>query len=146
MYDNIVRPRHERLWSYIRTRLAEINPGVKLMLHSCGNVRPFISRWIEMGLDILDPIQPNAAGMSPKELKADFGSKLTFHGGIDLQHILPYGSVAEVRQHVADYIQALAPGGGYILAPAHNVQSDVPPENLTAIRDALRTVGKYPIQ
>jgi uroporphyrinogen decarboxylase len=137
MYDRIVRPRHERLWSFIKGRLADTNPGVKLMLHSCGNVRPFISRWIEMGLDILDPIQPNAVGMSPKGLKADFGSRLTFHGGIDLQEVLPYGSVADVRQHVAQTIQALAPGGGYIVAPAHNVQSDVPPENLVAIRDTI---------
>jgi uroporphyrinogen decarboxylase len=146
MYDRIVRPRHARLWSYVKERLAEINPGVKLMLHSCGNVRPFISRWIEMGLDILDPIQPNAAGMDPAGLKADFGDRLTFHGGLDLQEILPFGSLDDVRRHVADYLHTLAPGGGYILAPAHNVQSDVPVENLVAIRDANLELGKYPIR
>lgn len=146
MYDQVVRPRHARLWSFVKQRLADVNPSVKLMLHSCGNVRPFISRWIEMGLDILDPIQPHAAGMSPKELKADFGDRLTFHGGIDLQVILPFGSVEDVRRHVTECLQALAPGGGYIVAPAHNVQSDVPSENLLALRDTVLTAGRYPIQ
>jgi hypothetical protein len=69
------------------------------MLHSCGAVRTFIPDWLEMGLDILDPIQPMAKGMDPLQLKADFGNGLTFHGGIDAQHVLPYGTEEEVRQH-----------------------------------------------
>ena len=84
------------------------------MLHSCGNVRGFIPDWIEMGLDILDPIQPNAKGMDPFALKKDFGDRMSFHGGIDAQYILPFGTPEEVRQHTRKYIQSLAPGGGFL--------------------------------
>jgi uroporphyrinogen decarboxylase len=108
-------------------------------------VRPFIPTWIEMGLDILDPIQPRARLMEPEGLKRDFGDRLVFHGGMDIQHTLPFGTPEDVAQDVRRYIQALAPGGGYIVAPAHNVQSDVPPENLVAIRDAIQAYGNYPI-
>jgi uroporphyrinogen decarboxylase len=108
-------------------------------------VRPFIPTWIDMGLNILDPVQPRAVGMEPEGLKRDFGDKLTFHGGIDLQYTLPFGTVAEVQAEVKRYIEALAPGGGYIVSPAHNVQSDVPPANLVAIRDAILEYGWYPI-
>jgi uroporphyrinogen decarboxylase len=146
LFDALVRPRFERLWSCARKKLKEKNPGGKLMVHSCGNVRPFIPAWIEMGLDILDPIQPRVRGMEPEGLKRDFGDRLVFHGGIDLQYTLPFGSVEEVGQEVRRYMRALAPGGGYIVAPAHNVQSDVPPANLVAIRDAIEAYGYYPIR
>jgi uroporphyrinogen decarboxylase len=116
------------------------------MLHSCGAIRTFIPDWIDMGLDILDPIQPNARGMNPFELKRDFGDNLSFHGGIDAQFVLPFGSCEDVRQATRTYIQALAPGGGYIVAPVHNVQGDVPPENLIAMRDAVEEFGYYPIR
>ncbi len=140
MYENYVRPRFERLWSVAKAKLKEKNSSAKLMLHSCGNVRAFIPSWIEMGLDILDPIQPKANGMEPDGLKHDFGDRLVFHGGIDIQEILPFGSPEDVKREVRRYIRALGSGGGYIVAPAHNVQSDVPPENLVAIRDAI---GEY---
>jgi uroporphyrinogen decarboxylase len=146
LFQTMVRPRFERLWSCAKAWLREKNPGGKLMVHSCGNVRPFIPAWIEMGLDILDPIQPRARGMEPEDLKRDFGERLVFHGGIDLQHTLPFGTEEEVCAEVRRYIRALAPGGGYVVAPAHNVQSDVPPANLVAIRDAIATYGRYPIQ
>jgi uroporphyrinogen decarboxylase len=99
-----------------------------------------------MGLDILDPIQPRARGMEPERLKCDYGNQLVFHGGIDIQHILPFGTPGEVMEEVRYYIKTLGPGGGYIVAPAHNVQSDVPPENLVAIRDAIEAYGYYPLQ
>jgi uroporphyrinogen decarboxylase len=146
LFNALVRPRFERLWSCAKKKLMEKNPAGKLMVHSCGNVRPFIPAWIEMGLDILDPIQPRARGMEPDGLKRDFGKQLVFHGGVDLQHTLPFGSVDDVCSEVRRYMRALAPGGGYIVAPAHNVQSDVPPANLVAIRDAIEAYGNYPIQ
>jgi len=71
---------------------------------------------------------------------------LVFHGGIDIQHTLPFGTPGEVMEEVRHYIKTLGPGGGYIVAPGHNVQSDVPPENLVAIRDAIETYGYYPLQ
>jgi uroporphyrinogen decarboxylase len=146
MFRGYLRPYLERLWHYAKAKLVEKNPHGKIMLHSCGSIRTFIPEWIEMGLDVLDPIQPNARGMSPEGLKADFGSALTFHGGIDAQHVLPFGTVEEVRQATRRYIRALAPGGGYIVAPVHNVQGDVPPQNLVAMRDAVEEFGYYPIQ
>jgi uroporphyrinogen decarboxylase len=145
MFVNYVQPYFARLWSLAKAKLREKNSPARLALHSCGNVRPFIPVWIEMGLDILDPIQPKAQGMEPAGLKRDFGDRLVFHGGIDIQEILPFGSPADVMQEVRRYIQVLGPGGGYIVAPAHNVQSDVPPENLVAIRDAIGEYGYYPI-
>jgi uroporphyrinogen decarboxylase len=144
MFHETVKPRFDRLWGMARRKIAEINPEAKLMIHSCGNVRPFLPTWIDMGLEILDPIQPRAVGMEPEGLKRDFGDQLAFHGGIDLQHTLPFGTVEEVKTEVKRYIDTLGPGGGYIVAPAHNVQSDVPPENLVAIRDAVREFGRYP--
>ena len=145
MFNRMVRPRFQRFWSFAKNKLLEKNPAGKLMIHSCGNVRPFIPDWIDMGLDVLDPIQPRAEGMEPYALKRDFGEQLTFHGGIDIQRILPFGTPEEVTDEVRRCIRALAPGGGYIVAPAHNVQSDVPPENLVAIRDAIEAYGYYPI-
>jgi uroporphyrinogen decarboxylase len=146
MFDRYVRPFHKRLWSYVKNRLADINPDAKMFLHSCGNVRAFIPAWIDLGLDILNPVQPTVAGMQPLELKQEFGSRLVFHGGIDTQQILPNGTPEQVKSHVKECIQAFAPGGGYIAAPAHNVQSDVPVANLIALRDAVLEYGTYPIQ
>jgi uroporphyrinogen decarboxylase len=145
MYEKFVQPRFERLWGYAKSKLIQKNPAGKLMLHSCGNIRPFVPSWIKMGLDVLDPIQPRAAGMEPGRLKDDFGKQLVFHGGIDIQQVLPFGTPEEVMAEVKRYIQILGPGGGYIVAPAHNVQNDVPPENLIAIRDAVMKYGVYPI-
>jgi len=145
MFRRMVRPHLERLWGYAKEMLQKKNPKAKIMLHSCGAIQPFISDWIDMKLDVLDPIQPLAKGMDPFELKAEFGEKLTFHGGIDAQHVLPFGTEEEVREHTRKYIKALAPGGGYICAPVHNVQGDVPPENLVAMRDAVEEFGYYPI-
>jgi uroporphyrinogen decarboxylase len=145
MYEKIVRPRFERLWRSAKGKYLQKNPAGKFMLHSCGNIRSFIPSWIEMGLDVLDPIQPRATGMEPERLKRDFGKQLVFHGGIDLQQVLPFGTPEEVMSEVRRYIQILGPGGGYIVAPAHNVQNDVSPENLVAMRDAVLEYGVYPI-
>jgi uroporphyrinogen decarboxylase len=145
MFRRLVRPYLEDLWGFAKLKLLEKNPNAKIMLHSCGAVRSFIPDWIDMGLDILDPVQPNAKGMDPFELKRDFGDRLSFHGGIDAQYVLPFGTPDEVCHHTRKYIQALGPGGGFILAPVHNVQGDVSPENLVAMRDAVEEFGYYPI-
>lgn len=145
MFRRMLRPYLQELWGFAKQNLQKKNPNAKIMLHSCGSVRTFIPDWIEMGLDVLDPIQPNAKGMDPFALKKDFGDRMSFHGGIDAQYVLPFGTPEEVRQHTRRYIQALAPGGGYIVAPVHNVQGDVRPENLIAMRDAVEEFGYYPI-
>ena len=145
MFNKLIRPHLQYVWSTAKEALLAQNPSGKIMLHSCGSVRPFIEDWIEMGLDALDPIQVSAKGMDTAELNEEFGDRLVFHGGIDTQHVLPFGTPEDVRQEVRQRIKDLAPGGGYIVAPIHNVQGDVPPENLIAMRDAVWELGTYPI-
>ena len=110
--------------------------GAKVMYHSCGAIHPFIRELIGLGIDILDPIQPATPEMSPQTLKAEFGSRLAFHGGIDMQQLLPHGTPQQVAGTVRHYCETLGAGGGYILAPAHLFQPDVPPENILALYDA----------
>jgi len=112
--------------------------GGRVLFHSCGAVRPFIPDLIALGIDILDPIQPVNPQMAPERLKAEFGKRLVFHGGIDMQHLLPHGSPDDVRHEVRRYCEVLGDGGGYILAPAHLFQPDVPPENLLAVYQTER--------
>jgi len=109
--------------------------GVKFMAHSCGAIRPIIPELIDMGVDILDPIQVTAAGMEPAELKHDFGDKIAFHGGISTQTTLPFGAPDDVREAVRDRIATLGAGGGYILAASHDISADTPPENIMAMYD-----------
>lgn len=107
--------------------------GLKVMLHSCGAIRPIIPELIAMGVDILNPIQVRAKGMVPEELKREFGSELCFHGGVDTQQTLPFGTQEEVAREVVDRVRVLGEGGGYILAPTHNFQRGTPVENMLAM-------------
>jgi uroporphyrinogen decarboxylase len=111
--------------------------GGKVVYHSCGLIRAFIPDLIAMGIDVLDPIQPVNPEMAPERLEADFGGRVVFHGGIDMQHLLPCGSPDDVRAEVRRYCETLGQSGGYILGPAHLFQPDVPPENIFAVYDAL---------
>ncbi len=104
--------------------------GIKVMLHSCGSIKELIPDIIEIGVDILNPIQTHAAGMIPEELKQEFGDRICFHGGVDIQHTLPFGTAEEVEAEVRDRIRVLGKNGGYILASTHNIQSDTPIENI----------------
>lgn len=107
--------------------------GVKVRYHSCGGIRPIISDLIEIGVDVLNPVQPLAAGMDPEGLKREFGGRLTFNGGIDTQRLLPYATPDEVGRTVRRLLGILAQGGGYILAPSHVFQADVPVANILAM-------------
>jgi uroporphyrinogen decarboxylase len=107
--------------------------GAKVLYHSCGAIRKFIPDLIELGVDVLDPIQPVNPDMAPERLKADFGDRLTFHGGIDMQKLLPLASPAEVSATAAHYCATVGRDGGYILCPAHLFQPEVPPENILAV-------------
>ena len=139
-------PRLRRRWEAARAYLNEVKPSIKIMFHSCGGIRPFIPDLIDIGLQILDPVQPLAAGMDAAELKQEFGDRLTFHGGVDEQQVLPFGSEQDVEQEVIRCLQAFGPGGGYILAPSHFVQADVPPANLVAMCRATHAHSRYPIE
>jgi uroporphyrinogen decarboxylase len=107
--------------------------GGRAMFHSCGMVRPFIPDLIELGVDVLDPIQPTGPEMRPEGLKRDFGDQLSFHGGMDMQDLLPHATPAQVEAEARRYCEVAGAGGGYILGPAHLFQPDVPPENILAV-------------
>lgn len=110
--------------------------GVKVMFHSCGSIVPFIERLIEIGVDVLDPIQVRAENMDPQMLKDRFGTRLCFHGSIDTQHLLPRGSPDDVVAGVRTMCDVLGRGGGFILAPSHVFQTDVPTANILALYEA----------
>lgn len=119
---------------------ASADLGLKSYYHSCGAIRPVIPDFIEMGLDVLDPIQPLAEGMEPALIKRDFGDRLTLHGGIDEQELLPHGTGRQVFEHTRQLATALGQGGGYILAPAHAIQADTPTENILAMYRAAGSI------
>ncbi|MCX6625789.1 MAG: hypothetical protein NTY38_32940 [Acidobacteria bacterium] len=129
-WRDLVAPHHERL----NRRVHEL--GARVMYHSCGAVRPFIPDLVELGVDVLDGLQFSAAGMDPAEIKSTFGGRLEFHGGMDVQSTLPFGSREEVRRVANERIAVLGAGGGYILSPTHNIQVDTPPENVVAMYEA----------
>jgi len=147
--SQLIDPEHFR--QYYKPHIARIvkamkqnAPNAKVMFHSCGNVRPEIPDFIEIGIDILNPVHVNATGMEPSKLKRDFGKDIVFWGGgVDTQRILPSGTINEVADDVKKNIDALAPGGGFVFATVHNIQSEVPPQNIMAMWKALNKYGKY---
>lgn len=144
-WRDILRPVLSRRWKAARRLLDEVAPHAFLLLHSDGSFREFIPDLIDDGIQVLDPMQVHVPGMDADRLKRDFGAQLSFHGAIDTQDLLPFRSPSAVAAETERCIRALGPGGGYILAPVHNVQPDVPPENLLAMVETLRRVGRYPI-
>ena len=107
--------------------------GSHVFHHNDGSIRNILPDLIDIGIEILNPVQWRCAGMEREGLKRDFGDKLIFHGGVDNQHTLPFGSVEDVRQEVIDNLRILGEGGGYILGPCHNIQAVGPPENVVAL-------------
>ena len=129
-FREFYKPHFARVLSFIKQKA----PNVKLLFHSCGNVRSIIPDLIEMGADMLNPVHVNATGMEPHQLKKDFGQDIVFWGGgVDTQHVLPSGSVQDVADDVKRNIEALAPGGGFVFSTVHNIQAEVPPENIMAM-------------
>jgi uroporphyrinogen decarboxylase len=126
-WRELIAPHHARL----NRRVHEL--GARVMYHSCGAVKPFIPGLIEIGVDVLDVLQFSADHMDPQEIKAEFGGRLCFHGGMDVQSTLPLGTEDEVRRSARERIDVLGRDGGYILAPTHNIQVDTPPENIVAM-------------
>lgn len=117
--------------------------GLKVMHHTCGSVVHLIPEFIDAGLDILQSLQPKAYGMDLKKLKREYGKYLSFHGGIDIQDIVPNGTPEQIRDHVQAQMEAGKPGGGFIISTAHNIQPDTPTENILALFDAYREFGSY---
>ncbi len=140
LYRRMLKPAHRRLLRRVKERTE-----AKIYLHSCGSIAGLLEDLIEAGVDVINPVQPRARGMDAGHLKERFGRRVVFHGGVDEQWVLPHGSVRDVEEEVARCLRDFAPGGGYILAPAHNIQDDVPPENVVALFEAAQRDGRYPI-
>ncbi len=141
LYREHIKPRHRRVFETIR-RASENE--VHIFLHSCGSITEVIPDLVEIGVDALNPVQVSAAGMDTRWLKKEFGNTLTFWGaGVDTQRVLPHGSPQEVRDEVRRRIDDLAPGGGFVFSAVHNIQADVPPENIIAMCEALQECGMY---
>jgi len=133
LYRRLIKPRHKELYDFIHSRTE-----ARILHHTCGSVFPLVQDLIDVGVDILNPIQTSARGMDPAALKREFGERLVFHGGIDVQQILPFATPERVREEVKRIVATLGQGGGYILAPSHNIQADVPPENVLAMYEAIQ--------
>jgi len=130
----IYKPHFSRVLQFIKEKA----PNVKLIFHSCGNVRPIIPDLIEIGVDILNPVHISATGMEPVQLKKDFGQSIVFWGGgVDTQKVLPTGDIKDVKDDVKKNIEALAPGGGFVFSAVHNIQAEVPPENIMVMWKTL---------
>jgi len=137
MFTDFIAPRLKLLVDLAHSH------NTKVMFHSCGGITAFIDELIEIGVDILDPIQVAAAGMDPAQIKKEYGSRICLHGAIDTQYILPQGSPQRVAENVRQMINILAPGGGFILAPCHVLQTDVPTENVRAMYETGYQYGAY---
>ncbi len=137
LYRSFFKPKLKKLIDLAHTF------GARVMFHSCGSNRELMEEFIEIGTDCFQTAQPHAAGMDPKELKENYGSRLAFHGTIDAQGDLQRLSPAEIREMVRERIRVMAPGGGFICAPSHMIQPDTPPENVAAMYEAIQEYGAY---
>ena len=124
-----VRPHHQRLVELAHGR------GVPVMYHCDGAIDPLIPELIELGIDVLNPIQPGTAGMEARRLKEAFGDRLAFHGGIDIVDVLPHGTPEAVAAEVSRQVEVLGQGGGYVLCSPHHIQPDTPIDNVIAMYD-----------
>jgi uroporphyrinogen decarboxylase len=138
LYRKMIKPRHVELIRFIKSMT-----DAKIFFHCCGDVIPFLEDFIDIGVDIINPVQVSAGEMgNTSKLKKIYGDRLVFWGGgCDSQQILPYGSKLEIEREVKRRIEDLAAGGGFIFAPVHNIQPDVPPENIVALYKAALKHG-----
>ena len=129
-YRQVLKPYHKKIFAFIHEKA-----DIKIMLHSCGAIEPLIEDLIDAGVDIINPLQTRAAGMSPEVLMQKFRGKVVFWGGMDVQQILPYGSSDEIKAEAKKMIEIMGKSG-YIFGPSHNIQEDTPPENIIAMYKA----------
>jgi len=140
-YRELIKPRQARIMETVRSCTK-----ARILYHGCGAIGEFIPDLIEMGVDILNPVQVSAAGMDTGDLKRRYGRELSFWGGgCDTQFVLATGTPDEVRAEVRRRIRDLAPGGGFVFNPVHNIQPLVPPENVVAMFTEARISGRYPL-
>ena len=126
MYREMIKPRHKEMVEFIKEKTG----GAMVALHSCGSIKKFIPDFCDIGIEVLNPIQVTAAEMDINKLKSEFGNQLSFWGAIDTQKLLSFGNPEEIRQSVTETCSILGKDGGYLFAPAHNIQAKTPPENI----------------
>jgi|WetSurMetagenome_2_1015567.scaffolds.fasta_scaffold129847_2 uroporphyrinogen decarboxylase len=137
LYRDLFKPRQARWVSFVKARTR-----AKVFLHCDGAILPILPDLVEIGIDVLNPIQTSAKGMDPARLKREFGGQLAFWGaGVDTQRTLPFGSLEEIRREARERIALMAPGGGYVFAPIHNIQPDITPEKILAVFETALTSG-----
>ena len=139
-YRSELKPYHKEIYSLIK----KYTPA-KIFHHSCGSVSKLLPDLIDAGVEVLNPVQVSAKNMDTQQLKTEFGDQLSFWGAIDTQHVLPNGTTEEVQEEVRKRIYDLGAGGGYVLAPVHNIQADVPVANVLEMYTSARHFGKYPL-
>ena len=141
MYRAMIKPYQAEIVAAIKRR-----HSARVFYHSCGSIYPLIGDLIEIGVDLLNPVQVSAKNMGDTaRLKREFGQRLSFCGGVDTQQVLPHGSTDDVRREVRRRIQDLGPGGGYVVSAVHAIQPDVPPENVCALFEEAQSAGRYPL-
>ncbi len=133
------KPRHKRMIEKMR----QVNPDIIVIMHSDGAVAPLLDDFIEIGVDVYNPVQPNVPGSDPQELKDKYGDRVSFFGGIDQQDLLPSGNAENIRQEIKRRIDILGKDRGYLLAPAHILQADVSMETVETMIQAAREFGNY---
>lgn len=135
MFVRFFQPRYQKMWSYIKKR----NPDMKIILHSCGGIEPFLSHLIDAGLDAVNPVQTTCAGMKPEHLKERYGNDIVFWGGgCDTRDILPNGTPAQIRENVKENIEIFSKNGGFVFQQVHNILANVPPRNVVAMFEAVK--------
>ena len=141
LYRELIKPRQRKWIEFVKTR-----SDAKIFLHCDGAVEEIIDDFIEIGIDILNPLQTGARGMEPGKIKSKYGKNLSFWGGgIDTQSTLPFGSINDIKKEVQERIRILGQGGGYVFGTIHNIQADITPEKIMAVFETASEYGKYPL-
>jgi len=135
LWRELFKPRYKRMFEELRKR----KPDIVIIFHSDGAVAPLIEDFIELGVDVYNPVQPNVPGSDPQELKDTYGSRISFFGGIDQQGLMPSGDIPALKEEICRRIRILGKGGGYLVAPAHIIQADVKPEVVNAMIETVKS-------
>ena len=139
MWRRYFKERYRQVYAELKA----VNPDVIICQHCDGAVAPILGDWIDVGLEVFNPVQPNVPGHEPEDLKSKFGDRLSFWGAIDQQKLLPFGTPEEIEADVKAKIEVLGRGGGYMVSPAHVIQGDTSMENVEAMIEAVWKHGVY---